>query len=261
MPHKRAKKSLRDANKLSAGHDLAPSSSALKGQEGLSKTASRILNAEAVQRSYNEKKRKRAGDTASAAVAGNGERSSKRPKLDPNESLKSFYTRVESTYRTSTREEIKKVSNRGKKERRAVKAEIKKKEEEEERKRQEARENTTWRRSDKRLPGKVFVRNDVPDSRTGPGEDEKTNGEEKDAKFRDKEKEFKKPERIRLHDVVSAPPKLPRLKGADSLASETVGFKLPIHMAEEELEEERERVVRRYRELKESRAKKEEMQA
>lgn len=108
MPHKRSKKSARDADRAAQGTDNAPTSKnegVLAGQNakfgGLSAKMYRILNAESIRKEKKERdnlKRKRedgADNTKptgeATAAAGTGASSSaKKLKIMPGEKLKSF---------------------------------------------------------------------------------------------------------------------------------------------------------------------------
>lgn len=100
MPHKRAKRSVREAETAARGSDNAPTSNDTfhsernKDTGGVSKTVYRILNAERIRNDRrtrdavkkNEKKRPHEDDDKPVLAATH----SKRLKIKPGEDLKSF---------------------------------------------------------------------------------------------------------------------------------------------------------------------------
>lgn len=110
MPHKRSKKSARDADRAAQGTDNAPTSKnegVLAGQNakfgGLSAKMYRILNAESIRKEKRERdaalKRKREDGTddtststgeATTAAGMGASSSAKKLKIMPGEKLKSF---------------------------------------------------------------------------------------------------------------------------------------------------------------------------
>ena len=102
MPHKRPKKSVRDADIAAHGFDNAPTSNESyltenggndkeKHLGGVSKTVYRILNAERIRsdRKARDAENKGRPRTDNGEAAG-GERQAKKLKINPGENLKSF---------------------------------------------------------------------------------------------------------------------------------------------------------------------------
>ncbi|KAH8832871.1 hypothetical protein DL96DRAFT_1667339 [Flagelloscypha sp. PMI_526] len=100
MPHKRAKKSVRDALKKDQGIDLVPTSgqSSALSNEPIPKSVSRVLNAVKIRKDFHDRKRKMSSEDT-------GERPSKKRKpavgIMEGESMQHFNKRVEMDMRPS----------------------------------------------------------------------------------------------------------------------------------------------------------------
>ncbi|KIP05925.1 hypothetical protein PHLGIDRAFT_517102 [Phlebiopsis gigantea 11061_1 CR5-6] len=262
MPHKRAKRSVREQNRSANGADLAPAKNALS-DEAIPKSVARVLNAARVQEEW--KKRKGAEDD------GSGGKPRKRQKTDedkrsgqakgkavkhnlkilPGESLTHFNRRVEDSMRPLLRDAIQTSA--------AVARKVKKDEELE----REAKKK-----------GKAQAPADVASSKSTKGkskadDSEESEDEDEDAKLakptkaqpiiKEKPKEFatfSASAPRRLNDIAEAPPELKKLpRGAKPRKASEVGVKSlrdgVLSMAQKAmLEEERERVIKAYREMK-----------
>ncbi|TFY66919.1 hypothetical protein EVG20_g4174 [Dentipellis fragilis] len=236
MPHKRAKRSLREQRLNEKGRDLAAPSTSL-ANEGIPKSASRILNAAKIRDDF--KKRKVQGDDQAGPA-----KKRRRPSTDiegvtkaktkgkqiaikPGETLAHFNRRVEEDMRPLVRSAVQTAS--------AVE------------------------RNARKMQGK-----DVSSARQPSGKEKKQKGrsESPDSspppdKHRDRPKEFSNVSTSaprRLNDIAMAPPDLKKLpRGAKNLkegaTKKSAGV---VSMAQKAMmEEERERVIKRYREMKE----------
>ncbi|KAK0492249.1 hypothetical protein EDD18DRAFT_1079723 [Armillaria luteobubalina] len=102
MPHKRAKKSTRDQQRLQIGSDLAPGKQALES-EAIPKSVSRVLNAVHVREQWKSRKRMpeddpdaiKPGKRRKTEKGDSGEKKAKTSGILPGESLQHFNKRVE----------------------------------------------------------------------------------------------------------------------------------------------------------------------
>ncbi|TFY80570.1 hypothetical protein EWM64_g3438 [Hericium alpestre] len=230
MPHKRAKRSLREQNLQAKGKDLAPSSSL--SHEGIPKSVSRILNAAQVRGDYQEKKRKiESGEDVGpskkrrkqgAGAKGKGETDI---TIKPGESLAHFNRRVEEDMRPLVRTAVQSAA--------AVERQARKDKKKESAAKPQAKD-------DKRKKSETPEASPPPD------------------KHHDRPKEFAKAATSaprRLNDIAMAPPDLKKLpRGAKKIKED--GGTYPkgsgvLSMAQKAMMEvERERIIKRYRELK-----------
>ncbi|KAK1215250.1 hypothetical protein PQX77_022152 [Marasmius sp. AFHP31] len=247
MPHKRAKRSVREKERAERGHDLAPSKSQLSGthlkEEAVPKSAARVLNALKIREDY--RKRKREGGDGDEDTGGNGEgREGKKRKktkakgardaevekgavggILPGESLEHYNKRVEQNMRPLVRDAVKTslaVDRSAKKQAEVEKAAKK---------------------------GKSAKKTEDTDDLEPPSLPDK---------HASKAKEFQTVSTSapkRLNDIAQAPPEMPRLRGAEKVLGRTGGGVGKsggvVSMAQKVMmEEEREKAIKRYREMK-----------
>ncbi|BEJ05652.1 hypothetical protein CcaverHIS641_0301740 [Cutaneotrichosporon cavernicola] len=222
MPHKRAKRSVRVAERAKMGYSLPPSKN---DQEDMPRGAMRILNAGKVQAAFRASGRTTSEDTGERKRSHeetntpNKRRKEKEelPKIAPHESLGEYNRRVEALLRDGVSGAIKKAE--------AAKGAAKSVAEEEKKAR----------------------------IAKAQGKKEAEKKEEGEVRFNKPEKAFKEVERRRLNDIVQAPPSLPRLRMADK-AQKKAGTKSernPLNAGQRRImEAERERVVALYRDMK-----------
>ncbi|KAH9010297.1 hypothetical protein EDB85DRAFT_2136367 [Lactarius pseudohatsudake] len=255
MPHKRAKRSARQQQRKERGADLAPpgaGSSTTLSTEGIPKSISRVLDAAKIRTEYRQKKRARQleegthdgddGDSAPTLAKGKKRRrvaadsdagKSSTIEIQPGESLKHFNRRVEDHMRPLVRSAMLASAATERKERKAA---------------------TTPRESKARSSvGKAEGTTTTTPSTAAGGD-----------KHRDRPKEFatiSSARPRRLNDIATAPPELKNLPrrrasdlGAKHARTKAVGSGLS--MAQRAMmETERENAIRRYREMKERKAK------
>ncbi|ORX36477.1 hypothetical protein BD324DRAFT_628997 [Kockovaella imperatae] len=258
MPHKRAKRSVREAEVAKKGFNLAPKSSS--AVDDAPKSASRILNSWAVQSSFRASGRKTSEDTgerkgkkrkvtdgktdearttksqkpikASKSNQNPGDDSNKVnmagpsvPRIMPHETLGDYNRRVESLLRPGVSKAIKAAQQRQGKAAKGSKG-----------KEKEGDHPTMQARG-----GEV----EEKDNAAGPGQKQRKRKQEFDVA----------PVRKRVNDIAQAPPTLLHLKKGPDRPSSVWGAKglgkSGLSAGQERiLAEERERVVKRYREMK-----------
>ncbi|KAI3618205.1 hypothetical protein WG66_005614 [Moniliophthora roreri] len=240
MPHKRAKRSVRERERSEKGHDMAPGKNSLRN-EAIPKSAARVLNALKIREDFKAKKRQ-LGDT-------NDGRDGKRQKVDdrkkkeekdkfpgilPGESLQHYNKRVEDSMRPLVRNAMKAslATIRGAK-------------------KQELEEKAA-----KKLLAQEKRQNEDDESSADPPPSLSS------SKHAGKPKEFQvlpSSAPKRLNDIVQAPPEMIRLKNARrSSAAMSIGGKRDgvISMAQKQMmEAEREKAIARYRQLKAAKRK------
>jgi len=252
MPHKRAKRAVREQQRKERGTDLAPPGASCT-TEGIPKSVSRVLDAARIRAEYRQKKRARQleedggadGPTTLAkakkrrrAAAGSdvmgGPTTTTTIEIKPGESLKHFNRRVEDHMRPLVRSAMLTSAATERKERRSAAATI------------ATAVNGTARESKERKA--EATPSTAPQHRDRPTEFATISS----AKPR------------RLNDIATAPPVLKKLpRGA---ASSSLGAKHPartkaggvLSMAQRVMmETERENAIRRYREMRERKTKEE----
>ncbi|WWD08766.1 hypothetical protein V865_006879 [Kwoniella europaea PYCC6329] len=287
MPHKRAKRSVREAETAKKGTNLTPSSKSLNSAyDDTPKSASRIISGWKFQSEFRKSGKTNSEDTGEYSKPSNSNSNSSTtngkgkgkavdkseiPKILPNETLGEYNRRIENLLRSGVSKAIKDAAstkalevaqaNRDKKVRKR-KAKLEKlikdgkvPKEALEKYLKEVREKEE-QRNDNHSKGKRKRDNE---------EDEELDGDGQGKQARPA-KEFKEMEGPRrLNDIVLAPPQLPHLRKSGEKKTSTkeaysaIGKnsdKIPLNAGQKRiLEEERERVVRMYREMK---AKKEE---
>ncbi|EPQ52145.1 hypothetical protein GLOTRDRAFT_64912 [Gloeophyllum trabeum ATCC 11539] len=229
MPHKRAKRSVREQQLAQRGSDLAPGNISVSA-EGIPKSMARVLNAAKLHAEYRKrknedqneggkkkKKRKVQGDRADKADM----------KILPGESLAHFNRRVEDAMRPLVREAVQASSALERKTRKEMlqeKAEKQKAKSDEVIKKQQKSEDAEPERPDKApSPAK---KTDFPTLSTSQPR--------------------------RLNDIALAPPqftKVPRLRKGEK--AETTKAEGVLSMAQKQMmEAEREKAIQRYRDMK-----------
>ncbi|KAH9001615.1 hypothetical protein EDB92DRAFT_1827798 [Lactarius akahatsu] len=261
MPHKRAKRSAREQQRKERGADLAPpgaGNGTTLSTEAIPKSISRVLEAARIRAEYRQKKRARqleegahdGGDGHAPTLAKGKKRRRAAADSDagkstigiqPGESLKHFNRRVEDHMRPLVQSAMRASAATERKERKA------------------ATVNGTPRESKARSSvGKAEGTTTTPSTAAGCD------------KGRDRPKEFatiSSARPRRLNDIATAPPELKRLPrrrasdlGAKPARTKAVGSVL-LMAQRAMMETERENVIRRYREMKERKAKDESEQA
>ncbi|WWC99038.1 hypothetical protein V866_005932 [Kwoniella sp. B9012] len=287
MPHKRAKRSVREAETAKKGTNLAPSSKSLNSAyDDTPKSASRIISGWKFQSEFRKSGKTNSEDTGEYSKPSNSNSNSSTtngkgkgkavdkseiPKILPNETLGEYNRRIENLLRSGVSKAIKDAAstkalevaqaNRDKKVRKR-KAKLEKlikdgkvPKEALEKYLKEVREKEE-QRNDNHSKGKRKRDNEEDEELHEDGQGKQTRPA----------KEFKEMEGPRrLNDIVQAPPQLPHLRKSGEKKTSTkeaysaIGKnsdKIPLNAGQKRiLEEERERVVRMYREMK---AKKEE---
>lgn len=271
MPHKRAKRSTRESQRAAAGHDLAPEKNGLSF-EGIPKGIARVLNAATIRAEWKARKRgaddehhdgrakkRRKSDNQESTKGGQKSDGSEMSIL-PGESLTHFNRRVESNMRPLVRTAMSASS--------AQQRKVKKEEE-------EAKSATNAAKAANNVSKKQSSRLEKDSDEEEVIKKEKSSNKEKKAP--EKLASTIPPQRIRatefatadtstprrLNDVAMAPPTLsrvPRTKPSDpNRNSDTTNKKSladgVLSMAQKAMmEQERERAIQRYRELKERRS-------
>ncbi|TIC23912.1 hypothetical protein E3Q12_01781 [Wallemia mellicola] len=217
MPHKRAKKSVRDKNTKESGFNNAPSGYRINNEQ-LPKGAMRILMGGKIQEQFRERKRQRTDESDN--------KEDKDLKIRPDERLKDFNRRIDNKMRKDINTSIK--SNTSEKAAKRMNKIIEKEQEKEKQKKRAAEELKAH---------------------------QEAQAEEDDSEEERPERDFEVADQRRsLNDVAQAPPTLPRMKRQakrfgveDSSAGSRVGAPL---MRQMELEKERDRVINLYRQQK-----------
>ncbi|KAI0364543.1 hypothetical protein BV20DRAFT_1005550 [Pilatotrama ljubarskyi] len=260
MPHKRAKRSLREKKRVESGNDLVPGVKKSIEAEEIPKSVARVLNAAKIQQEWAEKKKrkaqaedgagpsrkKRRKESANGEVEGGSGRTQLR--IQPGESIAHFNRRVEDSMRYSVREAMQTSSA---KMRRARKEEL------------EGKTAKASPATKARSRSRGHSDDDGSDSENDrPASSRRPTA--KDDKPRDFEKISTSAPR-RLNDIVQAPPELKKLPrkakkmAAEGSSQKTEGAKSlkegVLSMAQKAMmEEERERAIRLYREMKRGKA-------
>ncbi|GJJ11382.1 hypothetical protein Clacol_005614 [Clathrus columnatus] len=233
MPHKRAKFSVRKENAKNS--DLPPTGNLTLSEENVPKKIMRVLQAEQIRKTYREKRAREDDKNES----GNLSRDAKRRKKEDDdskplvikhgESLKKFNRRVEDEMRGQVAEAMQASRSITKK---ANKLEKK------------AKEDRIAAAQGKSKPKKTDdSKIDTPPT---------TETETKPTKPLPEMDFAKAEQRKRLNDIVQEPPtftKLPR--GVKSTTNEGTKTEVVLPMMQKRMEIERERAIKRYRELKE----------
>ncbi|KAI0691788.1 hypothetical protein C8T65DRAFT_670362 [Cerioporus squamosus] len=259
MPHKRAKRSAREQKRKESGSDIAPGLKKAIENEDIPKSVAWVLNAAKVRREFAEKKRKgledegvgpsrkrrRRGETTDEGGAKQSQL-----RIMPGESMAHFNRRVEDSMRHTVKEAMQSSSARM---RQVRKEELAVSEKEKKKRAAEAEERTNSRNK----------------TRNGDESDSDDDPSPRRAKMKeDRPKDFEKVSSSapkRLNDIVQAPPELKKLpRKAKKLAAQggaqkgegTKSLSEGVRsMAQKAmLEEERERAIRLYREMKKSKA-------
>ncbi|OCF34706.1 hypothetical protein I317_03781 [Kwoniella heveanensis CBS 569] len=305
MPHKRAKRSVREAETAKKGKNLAPSAASTKAEyDDTPKSASRILNSWKVQSAFRSSGRinsedvggsrpsgsSKNGSTSASASASSFSASENNPKgktkipsILPNESLGEYNRRVEQLLRPGVNKAIQEAAST-----KAAEEAAARKEKKDRKKRtrieklvkdgkmpKEALDKLIAEQAAEKNAAAADAKGKGKRKRTGADDDE--DGDDGDEGSEDEglggaeQKQNRRPAKEfasmpgprRLNDIVQAPPQLPHLRksGTQSSASgrskeayAAVGNsgRNPLNAGQRRiLEEERERVVKLYREMKE----------
>ncbi|WVQ94702.1 hypothetical protein IAU59_001782 [Kwoniella sp. CBS 9459] len=295
MPHKRAKRSVREAETAKKGKNLAPSDASTKSEyDDTPKSASRILNSWKVQSAFRSSGRINSEDVggnrpknASASTSfsnnskdNNAKGKTKIPSILPNESLGEYNRRVEQLLRPGVNKAIQEAAST-----KAAEDAAARKEKKDRKKRSRIEKLVKDGKMPKEALDKLIAEQQAEKSAGGAVDAKgkrKRGGEDDDGDDGDKDdqepmdsdeaamkqnrrpaKEFASmPAPRRLNDVVQAPPQLPHLRRSGTQPSSTKSKEAyaavgnsgrnPLNAGQRRiLEEERERVVKLYREMKE----------
>jgi hypothetical protein len=243
---------------LIRGHNLTPSENSLASSyvDDTPKGAARILNSLKVRQDYHEKKKIQAagGETTKKGKRKQDATKNGLPKIIPGESLGDFNRRLEDHMRPVVTQAMKDAN--------AKKAEEERKLAMEKKARREAQQEAK-RRKDAGLPQtekgqtvEAEATSSKKDSSSKRTRDDEPEGEDESKTRKRGKTEFEKaPTRHSILDVMTAPPVLPRLKKQVKATPSSIFAPIgrnPFNAGQQRLlEEERERVVARYRELKE----------
>ncbi|KAI0337398.1 hypothetical protein BDW22DRAFT_954699 [Trametopsis cervina] len=271
MPHKRAKRSTREQLRSKDGHDRAPEKMAL-ANEAIPKGAARILNAAQVQQDFHtkrklgldeddgpsRKKRQKVSESSSQVKGAKGKNGKADIKITPGESLAHFNRRVEESLRPLVRDAMQTSA--------AVARKVRKQEEED----YKASKKGSTTKS--KAVTKETDESDAPAPKTKPAKNDSAPPAPATPKLLKDSvpvpvKEFtsyKASAPRRLNDIALAPPELSKLprgaKAAAAARNSVSGTKSTslregaLSMAQKAiLEEERERVIKAYREMKKGR--------
>ncbi|KAJ3533144.1 hypothetical protein NM688_g7322 [Phlebia brevispora] len=258
MPHKRAKRSIRQQKQSQQGDNLAPSTVALS-REAIPKGAARILNAAKVQQEWREKKRKLSEDAQDGEGTSNKRRRKAGDgpvmKIQPGETIARFNRRVEDSMRPLVRDAVKTSAaavRRTKKEEESVKADTKAT-----KKKRSAADRDSARPAAQATSKRPNPESDSTDGDSSPALRSGVRGSAKEFA------EVSTSAPRRLNDIVQAPPELKKLpRGAKPRQQAPAGARAStnlkdgvLSMAQKvRLEEERERAINAYRELKKRKA-------
>ncbi|KAG7092728.1 hypothetical protein E1B28_009057 [Marasmius oreades] len=236
MPHKRAKRSVREKQRSERGHDLPPTKTK-QHDEDIPKSAARVFNALKIREEFH-KKRKR--ELEGGGIERDDGSKKKRKKKDekgiekvsgilPGESLQHYNKRVEDNMRPLVRS--------------AVKTSL-----------------ATMRGAAKHQRPDQIEKGEKKDRNKESQKEELT--PISIDKHANKPKEFQilsTSAPRRLNDIVQAPPVMPRLKGAEKIQAKSTGGSTGsavLSMAQKMMmEQEREKAIKRYREMKSEKRK------
>ncbi|KAG8869058.1 hypothetical protein FRC20_002255 [Serendipita sp. 405] len=255
MPHKRAKHSKREEERRSRGADLVPNAANMSlSNEPVPKSMARVLNAAALRESFH-KKRKWEEPSNPPADAKTGENKRKRRKVEdkkaedmkilPSESLIAFNQRIENSMRSEIRSAVQQGNAHSRRQYMMEKADRDKRREENVHKKQEDSVKPDVNSSGSKIA-----------ERATTSELLRPTQKQRQTEFETITSQGPK----RLNDIVTAPPDLSALtkgrglKGEAGIGAGLFGKK-DIILPEQRrmMEIEREKAVKRYRELKEKR--------
>ncbi|KAF9041572.1 hypothetical protein BJ165DRAFT_1312251, partial [Panaeolus papilionaceus] len=255
MPHKKAKRSIREKTKSEQGTDLAPTKSALT-DEAMPKSAHRILNAIAIRDQFKKRKaegeegregKRRKGDDANGNGKGKSKGKATTLKIQPGESIQHFNRRVEDDLRPLVKSAVQ-----------ASRAAVRNSEREAKAKSKRAHPDSDSEAS-----------SDNDDSSRRKSSNQKSKRAKSSSPPPPVDKHASKPKEFatlsssapkRLNDIAMAPPefkKLPRGAAPTSASGSAMGRGDGVLSMAQKLmmEREREKAILRYRELKAARAK------
>ncbi|KAH7913361.1 hypothetical protein BJ138DRAFT_1146276 [Hygrophoropsis aurantiaca] len=238
MPHKRAKRSVREQDKAAKGADLPPARTSV--EDTVPKSIARILNAGKIRQEYRENKRKHGEED----IEDGGPHSKKRKvkdtqaqegvplKIQPGETIAHFNKRVEHSMMPAVKSALQQSSAQARKV---------KKEDLQAKETAQSATNKAKHKQDKKRDSSPSQTTLIGATKKGPSE---------------RPKEFQVASTTaprRLNDIAQAPPEFTRLpRGADKGKGKTKEITTGVlSMAQKAMmEEEREKAIRRYRELK-----------
>ncbi|TFK49173.1 hypothetical protein OE88DRAFT_1737369 [Heliocybe sulcata] len=225
MPHKRAKRSIREREKNQRGNDLAPREAGVSS-EGIPKAMTRVLNAAKVQSDYrkrkNEDKDQANGGKKKRKVDGEAKLDRAEMQILPGESLAHFNRRVEDAMRPLVRSAVQTSSAQERK----------------------ARKETLGKKTEKAEP------NQNKNKRERDVDSDAVQGRAKPPPSKTEFATLSSSQPKRLNDIAQAPPqfaKTPKMRKApEEKKSDGV-----VSMAQKRMmEEQRERAINRYRDMK-----------
>ncbi|KAF9499505.1 hypothetical protein BDN71DRAFT_1441615 [Pleurotus eryngii] len=236
MPHKKAKRSIRERERSEKGSNLAPAQQSL-ATEALPKSLTRVLNASQIREDWHAKKRKNGEEDGRGTVKRNKTEKGAKGKTElsimPGESIQHFNKRVEDNMRPLVKTAMQSS-------------------------------NATLRKARKELPSKKKCKNKTstdPESDQDEPHAPAPSSQKHDRN--DPPKEFatlSSSAPRRLNDIAQAPPELKAFPRAAAMRAKNGDSKRPkmadniLSMAQKAMmEEEREKAIKRYRELKASR--------
>ncbi|KIJ60309.1 hypothetical protein HYDPIDRAFT_99131 [Hydnomerulius pinastri MD-312] len=239
MPHKRAKRSVREREKAERGSDLAPKASI--EYETVPKSVLRVLDAGRIRREYREKKRKIDGDNDE----GNPQRKRRRHdatdmkddgttktlKIKPGETMAAFSKRVETSMMPLLKTALQESSAQARKVRKEEAIQV---------------AQTPNKKNDKsRLKQPATSKKASTPPPTASADEDSLNPQKKAKEFQVVSTAAPR----RLNDVAQEPPELKKLpRGAVKNDRSPSGV---LSMAQKAMmEEEREKAIKHYRELK-----------
>ncbi|KAF4569883.1 hypothetical protein EYR40_008864 [Pleurotus pulmonarius] len=234
MPHKKAKRSIRERERSEKGSNLAPAKQSL-ANEAIPKSLTRVLNASQIREDWHAKKRKNTEDDGRGAVKRKkmekGAKGKAELNIQPGESIQHFNKRVEDNMRPLVKTAMQSS-------------------------------NATLRKARKELPSKKKGKKPAePESDDDEPPTPAPSSQKHDRN--DPPKEFatlSSSAPRRLNDIAQAPPELKALPRAAAMRTKNGDSKRSkvsdnvLSMAQKAMmEEEREKAIKRYRELKASR--------
>ncbi|PVG01435.1 hypothetical protein CPB86DRAFT_781654 [Serendipita vermifera] len=261
MPHKRAKRSVREEEKRAKGADLVPSQSHYSiEKEAIPKSISRVLNAAVLHEEYN-KKRKRTNGEDGEERDGKKRRKTKdatdteEMKIKPGESITQFNRRVEDTMRSKIRTAVQAGQAHARRHNTVQKASTAQGNADTQGSKTKSNEKDPKSSEPKNGKDKLSSSKEPVKTVTNS---ESSSGTKKKTEFDTISSQLPK----RLNDVVDAPPDLDGLLKKKSAGSKkddkgaAFGKKDIVPPEQRRMMEiEREKAIKRYRELKEQRSR------
>ncbi|KAI5989000.1 hypothetical protein EDD15DRAFT_1327652 [Pisolithus albus] len=239
MPHKRAKRSTRESNRTLRGTDLAPEISLT--QETIPKSVSRVLDSARIRQEYREKKRKLDGCEGDSTQKrrrhdGGDQKANDTPKIRHGEMISDFNRRVEQSMMPQIKMALRQSYSHERNVRKQTAAGLPQPQPSVKKKEGTERSDSSRKNVPLSHPPKV----------TG-------SAIERDGSV-EKDKEFLKSSTSaprRLNDIAQAPPTITKVpRGACQLPKKDKSSGVLSMAQQVMMEEERERAIKHYRELK-----------